>query len=227
VNGKGKYLIPENELRELIQRAKEILGEESNVQPVTSPINICGDIHGQFFDLLELFRKGGEIPNVSYIFIGDFVDRGHNSVETMEYLICLKVKYPDKITLLRGNHESRNITMAYGFYDEIYRKYGNINPWRHFTDLFDYLPIGALVEGRILCVHGGLSPEIKTLDQIRTIDRKLEIPMDGPYADLMWSDPDDIERWSANMRGAGWLFGSKVTKDFNLRNGLELICRAH
>lgn len=82
--------------------------------------------------------------------------------------------------------------MAYGFYDEICRKYGNANPWKLFTDIFDCLPIAALVDGRIFCVHGGLSPEIKTLDQIRTIDRKQEIPMDGPYADLMWSDPDDI-----------------------------------
>mmetsp|Transcript_98310 Transcript_98310/g.136535 ORF Transcript_98310/g.136535 Transcript_98310/m.136535 type:complete len:111 (+) Transcript_98310:288-620(+) len=110
----------------------------------------------------------------------------------MTFLLCLKVKFPDKITLLRGNHESRNITMAYGFYDEICRKYGNSNPWKLYTDLFDCLPIGALVDGEVLCVHGGLSPEIKTIDQIRTIDRKLEIPMDGPYADLMWSDPDDI-----------------------------------
>lgn len=82
----------------------------------------------------------------------------------MEYLLCLKVKYPEKITLLRGNHESRNITMAYGFFDEIQRKYGNSNPWKLFTDLFDYLPISALIEGEIFCVHGGLSPSMKTLD---------------------------------------------------------------
>ena len=120
-----KRILDERELREVINSAKEILLEESNVQPVMSPVNICGDIHGQFFDLLELFRTGGELPHSRYIFIGDFVDRGYNSVETMEYLLCLKVKYPHAITLLRGNHESRNITMAYGFYDEICRKYGN------------------------------------------------------------------------------------------------------
>ncbi len=211
----------------MINAAKEILLEESNVQPVDAPVNICGDIHGQFFDLLELFRSGGELPDNRYIFIGDFVDRGYNSVETMEYLLCLKVKYPQAITLLRGNHESRNITMAYGFYDEICRKYGNAGPWKLFTDLFDCLPIGALVNGEIFCVHGGLSKDISTIDQIRTIERRQEIPMEGSYADLMWSDPDDVDTWAANMRGAGWLFGKRVVHEFNRINGLRLICRAH
>lgn len=167
------------------------------------------------------------MPEQKYIFIGDFVDRGYNSVETMEYLLCLKVKYPSQITLLRGNHESRNITMAYGFYEEISRKYGNSNPWKLFCDLFDCLPIGALIDNRVFCVHGGLSKSIVTIDQIRTIDRKQEIPMEGPYADLMWSDPDDVRTWAPNMRGAGWLFGDKVVSDFNHLNGLDLICRAH
>lgn len=145
----------------------------------------------------------------------------------MEYLLCLKVKYPGSITLLRGNHESRNITMAYGFYDEICKKYGNQGPWKLFCDIFDCLPIGAIADGKILCIHGGLSPEIKTIDQIRLLDRKQEIPMDGPYADLMWSDPDEVDLWASNMRGAGWLFGKKVTHDFNHINGLNLIARAH
>jgi len=96
-----------------------------------------------------------------------------------------------------------------------------------FTDLFDFLPLGALIEGSILCVHGGLSPEIKTIDQIRTIERRIEIPFEGAFTDLLWSDPDDIENWAMNSRGAGWLFGSKVTKEFCQLNGLELICRAH
>ncbi len=113
---------------------------------------------------MELFRKGGDVPDTNYIFIGDFVDRGYNSIETFELLLVLKLKYPGNITLLRGNHESRQITSAYGFYDEILRKYGNINPWKYCTDVFDYLTIAAAIDGQILCIHGGLSPDIKTLD---------------------------------------------------------------
>lgn len=206
---------------------KEILIEENNVQPVRAPVTICGDIHGQFWDLLELFKKGGEIPETSYIFMGDFVDRGYNSVETFELLMALKVRYPASITLLRGNHESRQVTSVYGFYDEIIRKYGNSNPWKYCTEVFDYLGIAALVEGKFLCIHGGLSPDVKTVDQIRTISRWKEIPHEGPFCDLMWSDPEDIETWAMSPRGAGWLFGSKVTKEFNRINDFSLICRAH
>ena len=219
--------LPERDLRMVCEKVKEILIEESNVQPISAPVTVCGDIHGQFYDLLELFRTGGEIPKTNYIFIGDFVDRGYNSVETFEFLLCLKLKYPANITLLRGNHESRQITLVYGFFDEIVRKYGNANPWKYCTDVFDYLGLAAIIEGRVLCIHGGLSPDIKTLDNIRTIERKIEVPHDGPFCDLMWSDPEDIETWQMSPRGAGWLFGSKVTKEFNHLNGLDLICRAH
>ena len=188
---------------------------------------VCGDIHGQFDDLLELFRTGGELPNTSYIFMGDFVDRGRNSVETWELLLTLKATYPDKITLLRGNHESRQITQVYGFYEECLRKYGNPNAWKLCTDVFDYLNLAAVIDGKILCVHGGLSPDLRTLDQIRTLDRAQEIPQEGPYSDLVWSDPEDIEAWGQSPRGAGYLFGYKVVDEFNHINGLDLICRAH
>jgi diadenosine tetraphosphatase ApaH/serine/threonine PP2A family protein phosphatase len=136
---------------------------------------------------LELFKKGGEIPDTRYIFMGDFVDRGFNSVETFQLLLCLKLKYPAHITLLRGNHETRQITTVYGFYDETIRKYGPANPWKYCTEVFDYLGIGAVVEGKVFCIHGGLSPEIKTIDQVRLIDRRMEIPHEGPFCDLMWS----------------------------------------
>lgn len=222
----GKCL-DEDELFKLCEGVKAILIEENNVQPVQSPVVICGDIHGQFFDLLELFRTGGDLPTTNYIFMGDYVDRGYNSVETFELLICLKACYPANITLLRGNHESRQVTSVYGFYDECIRKYGNANPWKYFTEVFDYLNVAALVDNRILCVHGGLSPEIRTIDQMRVINRKVEIPNEGAYCDLMWSDPEDIETWQPSPRGAAWMFGFKVTNEFNHINGLELICRAH
>ena len=202
--------------------------EESNIVPVIAPVIICGDIHGQFYDLMELFNKGGGMaPLNNYIFMGDFVDRGYHSVETLTLLFLLKLKYSNNITLLRGNHESRQVTRVYGFYDEILQKYGNANCWRYCTDVFDLLPIGSLVNGKIFCVHGGLSPDIATLDHLSMIDRKQEIPHNGAFADLMWSDPEDIQTWGISPRGAGWLFGNKVSRQFNQLNNLELICRAH
>jgi serine/threonine-protein phosphatase 6 catalytic subunit len=219
--------LEETELKQLCDMVKEILMEESNVQPVNSPVTVCGDIHGQFYDLVELFRKGGEIPKTSYVFMGDFVDRGHHSVETLQLLLCYKARYPQSITLLRGNHECRQVTQVYGFYDECFRKYGSANAWKYCTEVFDYLTLACVIDGSVLCVHGGLSPVITTLDQIRLLERNQEIPHEGPFCDLMWSDPEDIETWGVSQRGAGWLFGSKVTSQFNHVNGLELICRAH
>lgn len=224
---KPPEILSEKDLRIVCQKVKAILIEENTVQPVSSPVTICGDIHGQFFDLLELFSVGGQIPRTNYIFLGDYVDRGYNSVETFEYLLVLKLRYPHHITLLRGNHESRQITQVYGFYDECVRKYGNANAWRYCTDLFDYLTLAALVDGRIFCVHGGLSPSIKFVDQLRLINRIQEIPHDGPFGDIVWSDPENVDSWAINPRGAGWLFGSKVVQEFNLLNDLELIARAH
>eukprot|EP00823_Brevimastigomonas_motovehiculus_P001013 TRINITY_DN1141_c0_g1_i1.p1 TRINITY_DN1141_c0_g1~~TRINITY_DN1141_c0_g1_i1.p1 ORF type:complete len:317 (-),score=56.82 TRINITY_DN1141_c0_g1_i1:279-1229(-) len=219
--------IKESEVKALCQKAMEILMEESNVQRVEAPVTICGDIHGQFYDLKELFKVGGECPETNYLFLGDFVDRGFYSVETFLLLLALKVRYPDRITLIRGNHESRQITQVYGFYDECLRKYGSVNVWRYCTEIFDYLSLSALIEDKILCVHGGLSPSITTLDQIRVLDRKQEVPHDGPMCDLLWSDPEEIEGWGLSPRGAGYLFGGNVVKQFNHQNNLELICRAH
>jgi serine/threonine-protein phosphatase 6 catalytic subunit len=242
-------------------------------------VQVCGDIHGQFHDLLKLFEVGGEVPTTNYIFMGDFVDRGYNSLEVFTLLMLLKARHPAHVTLLRGNHESRQITQVgiitwevchggmlsriqcltmfahdvlqvYGFYDECQRKYGNANAWRYCTDVFDYLTLSAIIDGQVLCVHGGLSPDLRTLDQMRVIDRLCEIPHEGPFCDLMWSDPEDIDTWAISPRGAGgsrvsaafvmtmhrfnywilgagWLFGGKVTTEFNAINGLQLICRAH
>ena len=231
---------------------------------------------------------------------GDFVDRGFYSLETFLLLLCLKVRYPDRMTLIRGNHESRQITTVYGFYDECIRKYGSANVWRYCCDIFDYLALGAIVlgasntlssavepidedveievcdqqggtlsrfsrqhrqqmnnaaspngvsadrtgapgsgatgdssgssgnpTGAVLCVHGGLSPLIDTIDKIRLIDRKQEVPHEGAMCDLLWSDPDEIDGWGLSPRGAGFLFGADIVKVFNYRNDLGLIARAH
>ncbi len=214
-------------MKALCSKAMEILVDESNVQRVDAPVTVCGDIHGQFYDLLELFKVGGQCPDTNYLFMGDFVDRGFYSVETFLLLLALKVRYPDRITLIRGNHESRQITQVYGFYDECLRKYGSVNVWRYCTEIFDYISLSAIIDDKVFCVHGGLSPSINTLDQIRLIDRKQEVPHDGAMCDLMWSDPEDIDGWGLSPRGAGYLFGGDVVEKFNATNNLELICRAH
>jgi len=219
--------LPEAEVKNLCDKAKEILSEESNVQPVRAPVTICGDIHGQFYDLLELFKLGGKSPETNYLFMGDYVDRGYHSVETVSLLVSLKVRYRDRITILRGNHESRQITQVYGFYDECNRKYGNANVWKCFTDLFDYLPLTAVVENQIFCLHGGLSPSIDTLDHIRALDRIQEVPHEGPMCDLLWSDPDDRCGWGISPRGAGYTFGQDISDQYNHNNNLKLIARAH
>ena len=145
----------------------------------------------------------------------------------MTLLVALKIRYPQRITILRGNHESRQITQVYGFYDECLRKYGNANVWKYFTDLFDYLPLTALIDNQIFCLHGGLSPSIDTLDNIRALDRIQEVPHEGPMCDLLWSDPDDRCGWGISPRGAGYTFGQDISEAFNHNNGLTLIARAH
>ena len=177
-------------MQELCNKAREILSKRGRTCRRSScPVTVCGDIHGQFHDLMELFRIGGKPPDTNYLFMGDYVDRGYNSVETVSLLVALKVRYRDRVTILRGNHESRQITQVYGFYDECLRKYGNANVWKHFTDLFDYLPLTALIEKQIFCLHGGLSPSIDTLEHIKEQDRVQEVPHEGPMCDLLWSRP--------------------------------------
>ena len=224
-----KFELPtEQELQELCDKAREMLDKLDNIAILGCPITVCGDIHGQFEDLLELFEVGGEVPETNYVFLGDLVDRGHNCIETFVLLLTLKLKYPDHITILRGNHESRMTTQIYGFYHECQRKYGSANVWRMFTDLFDFLQIAAVIDNKVFCVHGGLSPEINSIDEIRTIDRKKEIPLKGPMADLLWSDPDsEVETFSISQRGVGYLFGEKDVDKFNQVNNIELIARAH
>ncbi|KAJ0115332.1 uncharacterized protein J7T55_012609 [Diaporthe amygdali] len=206
--------LAETDVQRLCEKAREVLQDESNVQPV-------------FHDLMELFKIGGPNPDTNYLFMGDYVDRGYYSVETVTLLVALKIRYPQRITILRGNHESRQITQVYGFYDECLRKYGNANVWKYFTDLFDYLPLTALIDNQIFCLHGGLSPSIDTLDNIRALDRIQEVPHEGPMCDLLWSDPDDRCGWGISPRGAGYTFGQDISEAFNHNNGLTLIARAH
>ncbi|KAK2964911.1 putative Serine/threonine-protein phosphatase 6 catalytic subunit [Blattamonas nauphoetae] len=225
---RNKVSLEELDFITLCDYVIEILLEEATVETLSSPVTICGDIHGQFFDLLQLFKMGGEVPHTKYIFMGDYVDRGNYSLETLTLLLCLKARYPDRIFLLRGNHETRQISGSYGFFDDCMKRYGNVLPWMKCMELFDCLPIAALVDDRVLCVHGGLSPDIRTIDQIRLIPRRLEVPQSGAFSDLMWSDPDElVDTWSPSPRGAGYLFGERVAQEFTEMNGISLVCRAH
>lgn len=220
-------LLNESEVLLLCEKSKEIFGKELNVQPVRAPVTICGDVHGQFHDLMELFKISGFPPDVNYLFLGDYVDRGYYSVECVCLLFAYKLRYPDRITLLRGNHETRIITQVYGFYDECLRKYGNANIWKNLTDTFDFLPLTAIVENQLFCLHGGLSPSLNSLDMIRQLERVQEIPSEGGMCDLLWSDPDEVEGWGASPRNAGFVFGKRVSQEFTRANGLKMIVRAH
>ncbi|KAI3637617.1 hypothetical protein MIR68_004266 [Amoeboaphelidium protococcarum] len=220
--------LTEQEVKLICDKVIEILVEESNIVPVDVPVCIVGDIHGQFYDVLQMFNIVGHVPDTSFIFIGDFVDRGFFSVETILLLLAFKVRYPDRIVLICGNHESRQITQVYGFYDECMRKYNSANVWKWCCNVFDYLSLGATINDVIFCVHGGLSPVLNTLDQIRIIDRRQEVPHEGGMCDLLWSDPDEgVTGWGLSPRGAGYLFGEECVKEFNRVNGIELIARAH
>nr|CAD7601911.1 unnamed protein product [Timema genevievae] len=170
---------------------------------------------------LDLYNEGTKKISMT-IYINHFHEKSSSGLGRK-----VTVRYPDRITLIRGNHESRQITQVYGFYDECLRKYGSITVWRYCTEIFDYLSLSAVIDGKIFCVHGGLSPSIQTLDQIRTIDRKQEVPHDGPMCDLLWSDPEDTQGWGVSPRGAGYLFGSDVVAQFNAANDIDMICRAH
>ena len=221
--------LSETQIAKLCDRARDIFSLESNVHEVNAPVTVCGDVHGQFHDLIELFKIGGRPPDTNYLFMGDYVDRGYHSVETVSLLLLLKIRYRERITILRGNHESRQITQVYGFYDECLRKYGSAQIWVAFTDLFDYMPLTAVVAQSIFCLHGGLSPYIDSLDNIRLLERVQETPHEGAMCDLLWSDPheDDKAGWGVSPRGAGYTFGEDITTQFNLNNGLSLIARAH
>lgn len=220
----------EPELNQLIDLSKQIIIKEPNVLSLNTPISICGDIHGQFADLLELFRIGGYPSDTKYLFLGDYVDRGLHSVEVISYLLCLKLKYPGNISLIRGNHESRQITQVYGFYDECFRKYGTSNVWNMFMELFDLLPISATVDDKIFSCHGGLSPQLQTINDIHLLDRFIEVPHEGAMSDLLWSDPEikpSSRGFGVSPRGAGWTFSEDITENWNKLNRINLTCRAH
>ena len=192
-----------------------------------SPITVCGDIHGQYPDLLKLFEIGSFPPNTNYIFMGDYVDRGKQSIECICLLLAYKIKYEENFFILRGNHECGSINRIYGFFDECKRRY-NVKIWKHFVDLFNCLPLAASIDDKIFIVHGGLSPELKLIENLNKIMRPTDVPEEGLICDLLWSDPEDNNQgWGENDRGVSCTFNEAVLKKFLEKNDLDLLCRAH
>jgi serine/threonine-protein phosphatase PP1 catalytic subunit len=194
---------------------------------LSPPIQIVGDIHGQFHDLLRLFDYGGYPPDSNYLFLGDYVDRGKHGLECVTLLFAYLVKHPEKIHLMRGNHETASINRIYGFFDECKRRF-SIKLWKVFNDCFDHIPIGAIVGEKIFCVHGGLSPEFTELDQMNQIQRPANVPDTGMLCDFLWSDPDrDIVGWGENDRGVSYTYGPDVVEQFLQKHDFDLMVRAH
>jgi len=223
----SKVELKTHEVRYLIEKSREIFISQPVLLDLEAPLKIVGDIHGQYYDLLRLFEYGGFPPDANYLFLGDYVDRGPNGMETICLLLAYKIKYPENFFMLRGNHECSSINRIYGFYDECKTRY-SLKIWKLFNDCFNCLPLGAVIEDKILCIHGGLSPDLKGLEQIRRIVRPTDIPDTGLLCDLLWADPDpEAQGWQENDRGVSFTFGGDVVENFLKRHEFDLIVRAH
>ncbi|VDK73927.1 unnamed protein product [Litomosoides sigmodontis] len=215
------------EILALMSSAGAIMMEEGSLVEVEVPIKVVGDIHGQYEDMHKLFGVIGKVPDVRMIFLGDYIDRGPQSIETIIYLLCLKVKYRDRIFLLRGNHETPAVNRIYGFYNECALKYG-VGLWWDFQSFFNRMPMAGLIAKRVLCMHGGLSPHLTSLEQIRQIKRPCE-PLDrGLLIDLVWADPTSKgDGWFYSPRGLSYSFGKGVLLSACKALKIDLVIRAH
>ncbi|KAL8143116.1 hypothetical protein V2J09_016148 [Rumex salicifolius] len=236
-----KFFLDSYEVGELCHAAEQIFMNESTVLQLRAPIKVFGDLHGQFGDLMRLFDEygfpstAGDITYIDYLFLGDFVDRGQHSLETITLLLALKIEYPDSFHLIRGNHEAADINALFGFRLECIERMGEndgIWAWTRFNQLFNFLPLGALIDKKIICMHGGIGRSINSVEQIEKLERP--ITMDAGsivLMDLLWSDPtenDSIEGLRPNARGPGLVtFGPDRVADFCNKNKLQLIIRAH
>ncbi|PPQ76338.1 hypothetical protein CVT26_008966 [Gymnopilus dilepis] len=215
------------EITAICLAARDIFLSQPTLIELSPPVKIVGDVHGQYSDLIRLFEMCGFPPAANYLFLGDYVDRGKQSLETILLLLCYKIKYPENFFLLRGNHECANVTRVYGFYDECKRRC-NIKTWKTFIDVFNCLPIAAIVASKIFCVHGGLSPSLHSMEDIKRIQRPTDVPDYGLLNDLLWSDPSDTALdWEDNERGVSYCFGKAIINEFLVRYDMDLICRAH
>ncbi|EDO17724.1 hypothetical protein Kpol_1033p29 [Vanderwaltozyma polyspora DSM 70294] len=215
------------EIQLICYHAREIFMHQPSLLKLQAPIKVVGDLHGQYSDLLRILKLSGVPPETNYLCLGDYVDRGKQSLETILLLLCYKIKYKDNFFMLRGNHESANVTKMYGFYDECKRR-KNTKVWKMFIDVFNTLPFAAVIQDKIFCVHGGISPELKSMEQIESIKRPTDIPDEGLITDILWSDPNaQAQAWSLNDRGVSYTFGKKTVVDFCSQFKFDLIIRGH
>eukprot|EP00536_Pseudo-nitzschia_multiseries_P018529 jgi/Psemu1/321336/estExt_fgenesh1_pm.C_26610001 len=219
--------LQEEEIVSLCNKAKEAFLSEPMLLRPEAPIKICGDLHGQFFDLLRIIDHNGQPPNTNYMFLGDYCDRGKQSIEILCLLFAFKVKFPTKMHLLRGNHETTKVSRMYGFHDECKNRF-SVDLWKEFCGVFDCMPVAAIISDKIFCCHGGLSPELESLDQIDAIERPVDVPEEGLLCDLMWADPEPgMTGYDVNDRGASYIFGEDVVDEFLEKHDLDVIVRAH
>ncbi|KAF9236002.1 serine threonine protein phosphatase 2B [Melanogaster broomeanus] len=233
------HFFREGRLREdhalwILEKATAILRDEPNVLEVDAPVTVCGDIHGQYYDLMKLFEKGGNPTTTPYLFLGDYVDRGYFSIECVLYLWSLKICHPDHLFLLRGNHECRRLTEYFTFKIECQRKYSE-RIYDACMESFCALPLAAIMNKQFLCIHGGLSPELHSVKDLRTLDRFREPPTHGLMCDILWSDPtEDYGSETGkdtflhnHVRGCSYFFTYAATCKFLERNNLLSVIRAH
>lgn len=226
-SSREEFFVSPREIALICAKSREVFLSQPSLLRLSAPVKVVGDLHGQFNDLLRIMKLSGLPPNANYLFLGDYVDRGKQSLETLLLLLCFKIKYPENFFMLRGNHESANITKIYGFYDECKRRL-SLKSWKLFVDVFNTLPIAAIISDRIFCIHGGLSPNLHSLSQIEKIHRPTDIPEQGLLADLLWSDPDStVNEWSESDRGVSFCFGKKVVESFTKKFKFDLIIRGH
>lgn len=228
-------LLGHREALDLCAKTAAVLRKEPNLLRLNDPITVCGDIHGQLYDLMKLFEIGGDPSDQQYLFLGDFVDRGCFGCEVVFYMAAAKARHSDTFYMLRGNHECRHLTAYFNFKSEVLYKYSQ-EVYDGIQNMFDCLPVACVLNGRFLCVHGGLSPDVRTVDDVNSIHRFREPPSSGPLCDLIWSDPMDEEEEEYtpealyvhnDLRGCSYVFSYNAVCQFLVNNNLLSVIRAH